>query len=113
MNTAADATWVKIRDQRQEELEAFDLIHRLRKAHSHAFSQLYAPGKWTEARRPDVQMLSKGIRFWALIIGNNDYPKSPLSGCVNDAILMQRYLFRYLNVRMIIFVFLEMQVARL
>ena len=55
---------------RQEELEALDLIHRLRKTHSHAFSQLYAPGKWTEARRvrPDVQMLSKGIRFWALIM---------------------------------------------
>ena len=85
---------------RQEELEALDLIHRLRKTHSHAFSQLYAPGKWTEARRvsPDVQMLSKGIRFWALIIGNNDYPKAPLSGCVNDAVLMQRYLIRYLNV---------------
>ena len=85
---------------RQEELEALDLIHRLRKAHSHAFSQLYAPGKWSEARRapPDVQMLSKGIRFWALIIGNDDYLKAPLSGCVNDTVLMQRYLLRYLNV---------------
>ena len=47
-----------------------------------------------EARRvpPDVQMHSKGIRFWTLIIGNNDYPKAPLNGCVNDAIYMQRYL---------------------
>ena len=91
---------IRRRMDRQGELEALDLIHRLRKAHSHAFSQLYALGKWTEVRRvsPDVQMLSKGTRFWALIIGNNDYPKAPLSGCVNDAILMQRYLIRYLNV---------------
>ena len=49
-----------------------------------------------EARRvpPDVQMHTKGIRFWALIIGNNVYPKAPLTGSdrVNDAIYMQRYL---------------------
>ena len=85
---------------RQEELGALDLIHRLRKAHSHAFSQLYAPGKWTKARRvpPDAKMRFKGIHFWALIIGNNDYPKAPLSGCINDAILVQGYLSRYLYV---------------
>jgi hypothetical protein len=83
----------------QNELEALDLIHQLRKAHSHAFSQLYAPGKWTEAQRvsPDVQMLSRGIRFWALIIGKNDYFKAPLSGCVNDAFSMALYLLNYLG----------------
>ena len=84
----------------QEQLAALDYIHGLRKKQSHAFSQFYAPGKWTEAQRvsPDLQMFSKGIRFWALIIGNDDYPKAPLGGCVNDTILMQRYLFQYLNV---------------
>ena len=44
---------------RWEELEAFDLIHRLREAaYSHAFSQLYAPGKLEEAKHvpPDAQM---------------------------------------------------------
>ena len=85
---------------RREELETLDLIHRLRKAHSHAFSQLYAPGKWKEAKRvpPDAQMLSKGIRFWALLIGNNAYPKAPLGGCVNDVNLIKNYLKQYLNV---------------
>ena len=37
----------------------FDLIHRLREAaYSHAFSQLYAPGKLEEAKHvpPDAQM---------------------------------------------------------
>ena len=86
--------------EKREELEALDAIHRLRKEHSHAFSQLYAPGKWKEAKRipPDAQMLYKGIRFWALLIGNDAYPKAPLSGCFNDALLIGRYLMTYLKV---------------
>ena len=86
--------------ERQDELVALDLIHRLRKAQSYAFSQLYAPEKWKNAKRvpPDAQMLSKGIRFWALLIGNNAYPKAPLSGCYNDALLIYRYLLKYLDV---------------
>ena len=69
-------------------------VYEKDRAQSDAISQLFAPGNWSEAQRvpPDVQMHIKGIRFWALIIGNNDYPKAPLSGCVNDAIYMQRYL---------------------
>ena len=41
---------------KREELEALD---RLRRAHSHAFSQLHPPGKWKEAKRvpPDAQIL--------------------------------------------------------
>ena len=77
-----------------EALQALDLIHRLRKAQSHSFGQLYAQGRWSEARRAplDVQMHTRGVRFWTLIIGNNDHPKAPLSGCVNDAIVMQHFL---------------------
>ena len=88
---------------RREELEAFDLIHRLREAaYSHAFSQLYAPGKLEEAKHvpPDAQMLSKGIRFGALLIENDAaYPKvPPLSDRVNDIALIGPYLMQYLNV---------------
>ena len=86
---------------KREELEALDLIHRRsRKVHSHAFSKLHAPGKWKEAKRvpPDAQMLSRGNRFRALLIGNDAYPKAPLSDCFNDVDLIRHYLMQYLNV---------------
>ncbi|KDR65374.1 hypothetical protein GALMADRAFT_42619, partial [Galerina marginata CBS 339.88] len=35
---------------------------------------------------------------WALIIGNDNYPSSPLSGCVNDANLVNSYIQDYLGV---------------
>lgn len=36
--------------------------------------------------------MSKKIKLWALIIGINDYPSSPLYGCVPDAKAIQQYL---------------------
>jgi Caspase domain len=39
-----------------------------------------------------------GRRFWAVIIGNDDYPDSPLGGSVNDARLIQKHLTDYLEV---------------
>ena len=46
--------------------------------------------------------LSLGTHFWALIIGNDNYPSVPgapgLSGCINDAHLVKDYLKEYLHV---------------
>ena len=36
--------------------------------------------------------------FWALLIGNDAYPKAPLSDCFNDVDLISHYLMQYLNV---------------
>jgi hypothetical protein len=45
-----------------------------------------------------AQFLSMGHYWWAVIIGNDDYPDSPLGGCVNDARLIQNHLINYLGV---------------
>ncbi|KAK0219285.1 peptidase C14, caspase domain-containing protein, partial [Armillaria nabsnona] len=37
-------------------------------------------------------------RFWAVLIGINDYASYPLRGCVSDARLMERYLTENLGV---------------
>ena len=46
--------------------------------------------------------LSLGTHFWALVIGNNDYPDVPgapvLGGCINDAHLVKEYLMKHLQV---------------
>jgi hypothetical protein len=43
-----------------------------------------------------------GTHFWALIIGNDNYPSAPyapgLGGCINDAHLVKDYLEEYLHV---------------
>ncbi|KAJ7272478.1 hypothetical protein C8J57DRAFT_1024744, partial [Mycena rebaudengoi] len=36
--------------------------------------------------------------FWALVIGNDNYPLSPLGGCVNDAQLVVDFLTTYIGV---------------
>ena len=36
--------------------------------------------------------------FWELLIGNDAYPKAPLSDCFNDVDLIRHYLMQYLNV---------------
>ena len=41
---------------------------------------------------------SKGMCFWALLIGDDAYPKAPLSDCFNDVDLISHYLMQYLNV---------------
>ncbi|KAK0227236.1 hypothetical protein EDD85DRAFT_890454, partial [Armillaria nabsnona] len=35
---------------------------------------------------------------WAVLIGIDEYPSNPLQGCVNDALLMQRFLIEDLSV---------------
>ncbi|KAK0227267.1 caspase domain-containing protein [Armillaria nabsnona] len=37
-------------------------------------------------------------RFWVVLIGIDGYPTSPLRGCVNDALLMERFLVEDLGV---------------
>ena len=57
-----------------------------------------------ERLHPDTPgpLLSLGTRFWALIIGNDNYPSvsgvPALGGCVNDAHLVKDYLKNYLQV---------------
>ena len=43
-------------------------------------------------------MLSKGIRFWALTMGIMNILKLFSAVASYDALVMQRYLFRYLDV---------------
>ncbi|KAK0476310.1 caspase domain-containing protein, partial [Armillaria novae-zelandiae] len=42
--------------------------------------------------------LPAGSRFWALLIGIDQYNKQPLKGCVNDVELMKEYLTKDLRV---------------
>ncbi|KAJ2915798.1 hypothetical protein MD484_g4578, partial [Candolleomyces efflorescens] len=44
---------------------------------------------------PDAQV---GQRHWALLIGNDNYPQSPLQGAVNDTLAWQSYLTNFLGV---------------
>ena len=57
-----------------------------------------------ECLHPDSPgpFLCLGAHFWALIIGNDNYPSVPfapsLGGCINDAHLVKDYLKEYLHV---------------
>ncbi|PPQ96528.1 hypothetical protein CVT26_010456 [Gymnopilus dilepis] len=84
----------------KEELEILDAIHRYRKSRSTDAFRHYPGGQWTHAQviPPQAEMQFKGRRFWALIIGNNAYPRAPLGGCINDAALIRRHIMDYLGV---------------
>jgi len=86
--------------QLEEDLQFLDYFHQYRMESSIAFAQAYPLGEWWDFNQvqPSESMRSKGSRFWALIIGNDTYEKSPLGGCVNDTNLVRRFLLTYLNV---------------
>lgn len=84
----------------EEKLQILDSIHRYRKEKFRQNNRSYPEGRWMslEPVPPTEQMRSSGRHFWALIIGNDRYPESPLGGCVNDAYLVERYIQDYLGV---------------
>ncbi|KAJ7464435.1 caspase domain-containing protein [Mycena latifolia] len=84
----------------QDELNILDRLHQYRKQRSISFASEQPTGYWTGLTQvePTEDMRSKGNRFWAVIIGNDSYRRSPLSGCINDALLVMRFLTTYLNV---------------
>jgi len=88
------------RRETEEELQFLDQLHRYRKQISLAFARYRPDGIWENVQKvePSESMRAKGARFWAVIIGNDRYPGSPLSGCVNDAHIVERFIITYLNV---------------
>ncbi|KAJ7464422.1 caspase domain-containing protein [Mycena latifolia] len=84
----------------QDELTILDRLHQHRKERSISFASEQPTGHWTGLTQvePTEDMRSKGNRFWAVIIGNDGYPGSPLGGCINDALLVMRFITTYLNV---------------
>ena len=86
--------------QLEKDLQFLDYFHQYRKESSLCFAQAYPAGVWKNAKAvdPSKSMQSKGSRFWALIIGNDTYDRSPLGGCVNDADLVRSFILTYLNV---------------
>ncbi|KAJ7205284.1 hypothetical protein GGX14DRAFT_397827 [Mycena pura] len=84
----------------QRQLQFLDGIHRYRKQRSISFASEQPIGLWADAEQvdPTESMQSKGNRFWAVLIGNDAYPGSPLGGAINDANLVQSFITTYLSV---------------
>jgi len=89
-------------ENKKMELEVWECIHRSRQEEKYAEELGYC-APW-ERLHPDTPgpLLSLGTRFWALIIGNDNYPSvagvPALGGCINDAHLVKHYLKNYLQV---------------
>ena len=95
----------------KSDLETLDKLHQYRKSlrkinaltlgnAAFAFGRQHSAGVWKDAQAvtPTERMRSKGSHFWALIMGNDGYLGSPLSGCINDAKLVHDYLLNDLHV---------------
>ena len=100
-------TWIKAaegdeRKKLEETREALEWIRRL--SIEEAFADELGHSVPWERLHPDSPgpFLSLGTHFWALIIGNDDYPSvsgaPALGGCINDAHLVKDYLKEYLRV---------------
>ncbi|PBK95049.1 hypothetical protein ARMGADRAFT_1163753 [Armillaria gallica] len=72
-------------------------LHRLRLQDSRAQRNLPVDLKVCPSP-PGDQYRVDASRFWAVLIGINDYPSYPLRGCVPDARLMEKYLTEDLGV---------------
>ena len=89
-------------ENKKMELKVWECIHRSRQEEKYAEELGYC-APW-ERLHPDTPgpLLSLGTRFWALIIGNDNYPSvagvPALGGCINDAHLVKHYLKNYLQV---------------
>ncbi|SJL03967.1 uncharacterized protein ARMOST_07324 [Armillaria ostoyae] len=72
-------------------------LHRLRLQYSRALNSFKVK---MEARRPPLGVPHSvdGSRFWAILIGIDDYELNPLNGCVEDAKAMEDYLLDDLQV---------------
>ncbi|KAJ2924398.1 hypothetical protein H1R20_g12692, partial [Candolleomyces eurysporus] len=97
----------QVRAQRGENdakrrLGVLDIFHKSR-YQNRANRWEPAPGElnWRDlpeaAPNPQVQA-TWGPRLWALLIGNNNYPQSPLQGAVNDSLAWKSYLIGFLGV---------------
>ncbi|KAK0489431.1 caspase domain-containing protein [Armillaria novae-zelandiae] len=51
-----------------------------------------------DSNEPKQKRLKDGSRFWAVLIGIDEYPHKPLHGCVADARSIQEYLNEDLGV---------------
>ncbi|KAK0184620.1 hypothetical protein F5146DRAFT_987835 [Armillaria mellea] len=51
-----------------------------------------------DSNEPKQKRLKDGSRFWAILIGIDEYPHKPLHGCVSDAESIQKYLNEDLGV---------------
>ncbi|PBK99645.1 hypothetical protein ARMGADRAFT_1074500 [Armillaria gallica] len=80
-----------------EELNNLVTLHHLRLQNSRALGSFEVE---IEACRPPpgVPHGVDGSRFWAILIGINDYESNPLNGCVEDAKAMEKYLLDDLHV---------------
>jgi hypothetical protein len=85
--------------EEKRRLGVLDIFHKLRRENRH--------GRWDPPLNrprlaevnPDPQaQLMLGPRLWALLIGNNNYPQSPLRGAVNDSKVWRSYLIDFLGV---------------
>jgi hypothetical protein len=67
-------------------------IKKASKDSEHAWEDLLevTPDPWVRA--------TLGPRFWALLIGNDHYPQSPLEGAVNDSLAWESYLVDFFGV---------------
>ncbi|KAK0217734.1 caspase domain-containing protein [Armillaria fumosa] len=81
----------------QIELNNLVMLHRLRLQYSHALSSCTVN---MEVPRPPpgVPHNVDGSRFWAILIGIDDYELYSLNGCANDAKAMEKYLLDDLHV---------------
>ncbi|KAJ7272500.1 hypothetical protein C8J57DRAFT_1599879 [Mycena rebaudengoi] len=82
----------------QEELQFLDQLHQYRKQRVMSFATYQPSGTTAKKLKPSPSMLSKRKHFWALVIGNDNYPLSPLGGCVNDAQFAVDFLTTYIGV---------------
>ncbi|KAJ2924395.1 hypothetical protein H1R20_g12691, partial [Candolleomyces eurysporus] len=83
-------------------LEVLNIFHATR--HENRADRWELPPdhpKWQKLEEvtPDPQVQATwGPRLWALLIGNDRYPQSPLRGAVNDSMAWKVYLIDFLGV---------------
>ena len=99
-------TWRRLEeaeaDERKQIEETWEALEWFTRSYEEEelFDGLGYSAPW-EGLHPDSPgpLLSLGNHFWALIIGNYNYPGAPgLSSCINDAHLVKDYLMKYLQV---------------
>ncbi|RXW19940.1 hypothetical protein EST38_g5903 [Candolleomyces aberdarensis] len=86
-------------DDAKRRLEVLDIFHKSR--HQNAGEPTPDELNWRDLPEvaPDPQVRETwGPRLWALLIGNNNYPQSPLRGAVNDSLAWKSYLTGFLGV---------------
>ncbi|KAJ2933506.1 hypothetical protein H1R20_g3598, partial [Candolleomyces eurysporus] len=97
----------KVRAQRgdheaERRLEVLDTFHDTRRQiRAHRWKLPPNHLEWQDLPEvtPDPRVQATlGPHLWALLIGNNNYPQSPLKGSVNDSLAWKSYLIEFLGV---------------